>query len=494
MDTVKLALPKSPRAFKALIDGQFIPAADREMIVRDNPAHLVPVSQYPKSTPNDAFVALAAARRAADRRVWSGLSGAERSRLLGKVAQLIDQNREELRTIECLEVGKPIALVDREITGAIAHWDYAATLARHTYGDTYDQLGGESLALVFREPVGVVSLITPWNYPLLILSQKLPFVLAVGGCAVVKPSELTSGTALRLGELLMEAGIPNGVVNIIAGTGADLGDILTRANEVDMVSFTGSTAVGRIIGRNAGETLKKVSLELGGKAAHIVFPDADLALAAEKVALGATRNAGQACVGGHRLLVHRSIADEFVEHVKAEISKLVVGDPLDPATTLGPVVSRQQFERVNGYIESGERDGAIPWQLAKRLDRPPGFFVDPVVFSQASPDMKIAQEEIFGPVLSVLTFQTSEEALAIANGTAYGLSAGLWTRDLDTAFAFGRRLKAGTVEVNTFLAGAPELPLSGHGDSGVGHERGRFAVEEFTKLRTIQLQLNVPRW
>ena len=488
-----LALPETPRGFSALIDGRFIAAREREAITRENPAHRRPVSLYPKATREDAQAALTAARRAADQRVWSSLSGADRARMLMRVAQLVDQHRVELREIECLEVGKPIGLVDREINGAIAHWDYAATLARHTYGDTYDQLGGNSLALVFREPEGVVSMITPWNYPLLILSQKLPFVLAVGGCAVVKPSELTSGTALRLGELIMEAGIPAGVVNIIAGTGVDLGDLITRAPEVDMVTFTGSTAVGRIIGRNAGETLKKVSLELGGKAAHIVCADADLTLAAEKVALGATRNAGQACVGGHRLLVDARIADAFVEAVEREIGKLVVGDPLDPATTMGPVVSAQQFERVNGYIAAGKAAGAEPWQMAARAGVPDGYFVQPTVFTGVADTMSIAQEEIFGPVLSVMRFTSHEEALRIANGTAYGLSAGVWTRDMDTAFSFGRGLKAGTVEVNTFLAGAPELPLSGHGDSGVGHERGRFAIEEFTRLRTMQIQLQPPR-
>ncbi|KAA0970164.1 aldehyde dehydrogenase family protein [Aureimonas fodinaquatilis] len=490
----RLTLPATPRPFSLLIDGKLIPVSEREPIVRENPAHCKPVSLYPRATVADAHAAIDAARRAADSRVWRDMSGAERARLLLRVARLIDENRVELREIESLEVGKPISLVDREINGTIAHWEYAATLARHAYGDTYDSLGDNNMAFVFREPIGVVSLITPWNYPFLILSQKLPFVLAVGGCAVVKPSELSSGTALRLGELLLEAGLPAGVVNILAGSGAELGDVMSRSPKVDMVSFTGSTTIGRIIGRVAGETLKKVSLELGGKAAHIVCADADLQLAAEKVALGATRNAGQACVGGHRLVVHESIADNFVEAVQKEISKLVVGDPLDPATTMGPVVSKVQFDRVNGYIAAGEDAGCEKWALQDRgAGALPGYFVQPTIFTGVQPSMVIAQEEIFGPVLSVMRFKTFDDALAIANSTPYGLSAGLWTRDLDTAFAFGRQLKAGTVEVNTFLAGAPELPLSGLGDSGVGHERGRFAIEEFTELRTIQLQLNQPR-
>jgi acyl-CoA reductase-like NAD-dependent aldehyde dehydrogenase len=485
-----LKLPERPREYFALIDGRFIPAGERETISRDNPAHNHPVSLYPKATPNDLRQALSAARRSFDARVWSGLSGADRSRILLKVAALIDAHRVELREIECLEVGKPISLVDREINGTIAHWEYAATLARHSYGDTYDTLGNEALGLVLRNPVGVVSMITPWNYPLLINSQKLPFALAVGCSAVVKPSELTSGSALRLGELLMEAGVPAGVVNILAGTGVDLGEGLCAAPEVDMISFTGSTAVGRKIGAIAGERLKRVSLELGGKSAHIVCADADLELAAEKVALGATRNAGQACVGGTRLVVERSIAEPFCDAVRIHMRKLKVGDPLDPETTMGPLVSATQKQRVEGYMTEGERCGAERWTMqAGAAASLPGHFVHPTIFTGVRPEMVIAQEEIFGPVLAVIPFDSFSEAVDIANSTPYGLAAGVWTTNLDKALQFGRRLVAGSIEVNTFLAGAPELPIVGHRNSGVGHERGRFAVEEFTELKTVQIQL-----
>ena len=486
-----LALPAAPRNFRALIDGRFVEAAERDPIVRENPAHLVPVSRYPAATPEDVRRAIRAARAAADSFVWSGLSGADRARILLKVAGLIEANRRELAEIECLEVGKPIGLVEREIGGSIAHWEYAATLARHSYGDTYDTLGNDMLALVLRQPVGVVAMITPWNYPLLIVSQKLPFALAVGCTAVVKPSELTSGTTLRLGELLMEAGVPDGVVNIVAGTGADVGEPLIRSDEVDMISFTGSTAVGRHIGKVGGERLKRVSLELGGKSAHIVCADADLAAAAIKVALGATRNAGQACVGGTRLVVERSVSEAFVAEVKREIATLRVGDPLDPSTTMGPLVSAQQKARVEGYLAAGEEAGAERWTM-DAAPCPPGHFVQPTVFTRVDLSMRIAQEEIFGPVLAVTAFDSFEEAVEIANGTRYGLAAGVWTRSLDTAMAFGRRLVAGSVEVNTFLAGAPELPIVGHRDSGLGRERGRFAVDEFTELKTLNIQLGRP--
>ncbi|SDX05612.1 aldehyde dehydrogenase family protein [Roseicitreum antarcticum] len=487
----RLQLPEKPREYAALIDGRFIPARDRELIGRDNPAHNHPVSLYPKATPEDLRDALSAARRTVDNRVWSGMSSADRARILLKVAALIDTHRVELREIECLEVGKPIGLVDREIGGAVAHWEYAATMARHSYGDTYDTFGNDALGLVMRNPVGVVSMITPWNYPLMINSQKLPFALAVGCSAVVKPSELTSGSALRLGELLMEAGIPAGVVNIIAGTGLDLGEGLCTAPEVDMVSFTGSTAVGRKIAAQAGEKLKKISLELGGKSAQIVCADADLELAAEKVALGATRNAGQACVGGTRLIVERSIADSFCAAVQAHVERLRIGDPLDPETTMGPLISAVQKTRVEGYIKEGERDGANRWTMetshAKTL---PGHFVQPTIFTEVRNDMSIAQDEIFGPVLTVTTFDAVSDAIDIANNSRYGLAAGVWSTNINKALQMGRRLDAGSIEVNTFLAGVPELPIVGHRDSGVGSERGRNAVQEFTELKTIQVQLS----
>lgn len=485
-----LQLPTAPREYAALIDGRFIPARDREMISRDNPAHNHTVSLYPKATAADLQEALSAARRSFDDGVWSGMSSADRARILLKVAALIDTHRVELREIECLEVGKPIGLVDREIGGAVAHWEYAATMARHTYGDTYDTFGNDALGLVMRNPIGVVSMITPWNYPLMINSQKLPFALAVGCSAVVKPSELTSGSALRLGELLMEAGIPAGVVNIIAGTGLDIGVGMCTAPEVDMVSFTGSTVVGRQIAAQAGERLKKVSLELGGKSAQIVCADADLELAAEKVALGATRNAGQACVGGTRLIVERAIADSFCDSVQAHVEKLRIGDPLDPETTMGPLISGVQKDRVEGFIDAGMRDGAARWSMQSNVsDTLPGHFVKPTIFTNVHDKMSISQEEIFGPVLTVTTFDEVSDAINTANNTRYGLAAGVWSRNINKALQMARRLDAGSIEVNTFLAGVPELPIVGHRDSGIGSERGRHAIEEFTELKTIQVQL-----
>jgi betaine-aldehyde dehydrogenase len=493
MSASDIHLPERALEFAATIDGASIAACEREGLERLNPAHVVTVSRYPRATLADVEHAVQAARRAADARIWSGLSGAERARVIGTVARLIERNIAELRRVECLETGKPAVNIEREIRGSVAHWDYAATLARHCYGDTYDTLGNNALGLVLREPIGVVGIITPWNYPLLIVSQKLPFALAVGSCAVVKPSELASGTTLLLGKLLLEAGVPPGVVNIVAGYGHDVGQAICDSRLVDMISFTGSTKVGKQIARSAADTLKKVSLELGGKSAHIVCADTDLEAAAEKVVMGATRNAGQACVSGSRLLVERGIAKSFVAAVVEKMKALPVGDPLDLNTQMGPLISAAQKERVEGYIAEGKRAGAKPWSREAGAEKDlPGFFVQPTIFTEVAPTMKIAQEEIFGPVLSVIAFDTVREAVDIANGTAYGLAAGVWTRDLDKAFQFCRALKAGTIEVNTFMAGAPELPLTGHRESGLGHERGRFAVEEFTELKTINLQLAAP--
>jgi acyl-CoA reductase-like NAD-dependent aldehyde dehydrogenase len=484
-------LPSAPRDYSALIRGEMIHSKDRESIVRASPAHGVPVSRYPKATLEDVERAITSARVAADGGPWAGMSGADRARILNRVAQLIDKHRDELGMIESLEVGKPVSAVGREIQGSVGLWEFAATLARHAYGDLHDKLGPGALGLVFREPVGVVGMITPWNYPLLIVSQKLPFALAVGCCAVVKPSELTSGTALRLGELLCEAGVPPGVVNIVVGDGA-IGEAICRNPLVDMISFTGSTRVGRRIGSIAGEAVKRVSLELGGKSAQIVCADADLELAAERVTVGVTRNCGQACVSGSRLLVERSVARELTQAVADRMARIRIGDPLDPATEMGPLVSQAQFDRVSSYLAAGQKDGAQLHRPAEPLSTTGGYFMQPGLFTHVRPTMSIAQEEIFGPVLSVIEFDTIAEAIEIANGTIYGLAGSVWTRDINKAFAIGRALKTGTVEVNTYMAGAPELPLVGHKQSGVGHEKGRYAVEEFTHLKTIQLQLTNP--
>jgi betaine-aldehyde dehydrogenase len=332
-------------------------------------------------------------------------------------------------------------------------------------------------------------MITPWNFPLLIISQKLPFALAAGCTCVIKPSELTSGTTLRLGKILAEAGIPEGVVNILSGYGEPVGSGLSLHPDVDMMSFTGSTNVGKAVVNAARNNLKKVELELGGKNPQIIFADADLDAALDAAVFGICFNMGECCNSGSRLLIQRPIAQEFVQRVVQLARAVPVGDPLDENTKIGAIVNEQQFNKIIGYIDQGRRAGARLQLGGEPLNILNGHFVQTTVFDEVRADMAIAREEIFGPVLSILTFDTREEAIEIANSTNYGLSCGIWTRDLDNALSVGRSVRAGTVWVNTFMDGYAELPFGGYKESGLGRELGRFAIDEFTELKTIQVHL-----
>ncbi len=430
-----------------------------------------------------------AAREAFDRGPWPHATGAERMTCLLKVAESIRQQKEELALIETLESGKPISQARDEVDWTAGLWDYAATLCRHIYGDTYNALGPGMLGLVIREPIGVVGMITPWNFPLLIISQKLPFALAAGCTCVVKPSELTSGTTLRLGKILAEAGVPDGVVNIVSGFGDPAGARLSSHPQVDMMSFTGSTGIGKAVVDAGRGNLKKVELELGGKNPQVVFADADLDAAVDAAVFGICFNMGECCNSGSRLLVQRPVAEELVRKVVELAREVPVGDPLDAKTKVGAIINEAQFNKILGYIDQGRRAGANLQLGGQPLPILNGRFIEPTVFDGVQPDMAIAQEEIFGPVLSVLAFDTADEAVEIANATMYGLSAGVWTRDIDTALSVSRRIRAGTVWVNTFMDGQPELPFGGYKESGQGRELGRFAIEEFTELKTIQLHV-----
>jgi betaine-aldehyde dehydrogenase len=417
------------------------------------------------------------------------MSGADRSKTLLKVADGLRAKKEELALIEVLESGKPISQARDEIEWSAGLWDYAATLCRHIYGDSYNSLGKSVLGLMIREPIGVVAMITPWNFPLLIISQKLPFALAAGCTCVVKPSELTPGTALRLGELIDAAGIPKGVVNIVSGYGNPVGARLASHNDVDMISFTGSTVVGRSVVEASRSNLKKVELELGGKNPQIVFADADLDAALDAVVFGVYFNMGECCNSGSRLLVQKSIAKEFTANVVKKAKEVVVGDPLDDKTKVGAIVNQAQLDKIEGYVQAGQREGATLKLGGNRRRTEQGRFFEPTVFEGVDREMTIAREEIFGPVLSVIPFETVDEALSIANSTPYGLSAGVWTRDIDIAFRLGRGIRAGTIWINTFMDGYPELSFGGYKESGLGRELGRFAIDEFTELKTIQVHL-----
>jgi betaine-aldehyde dehydrogenase len=492
VDTARLdaALARFPRDRAMWIDGRDAPGGG-ETIERLSPAHGVPVTRVPRGTASDARLAIAAARRAFDTGPWPKETSSKRARVLLKTADLIDRDRELLATMDALESGKPIAQARGEIEGAADIWRYAASLARELSGQSYANLGPDRLGFVLREPVGVISIITPWNFPLLIVSQKLPFALAAGCACVVKPSEMTSASTLHLAQLVAEAGLPEGVCNVVTGYGPEVGAPMTVDADVDMVSFTGSTGVGRAAMAAAAATLKKVSMELGGKNPQVIYPDADMDAALDAATFGAYFNAGECCNAGSRLLLHADIAAGFLDELAKRAASVPVGDPLDEETRVGALISAAHLERIEGHVRAAREAGASVRAGGERL-RSGGLFLAPTIIDSVTPSMAIASAEVFGPVVVALTFKTSDEAIEIANATDYGLSASVWSRDLDTAFAVGRGVRAGTVWINTFMDGAPELPFGGYRQSGVGRELGRNAVKDYTEEKTFHVH-NGPR-
>ncbi len=481
-------LARPPFVGKLLIDGVWSDAADGCTLQRHSPAHDALVAVYAKAGVVDAERAIAAARKAFDQGPWPHMKGAERARILRAVADGILARKHELALLETLENGKPLAQSVAEIEGAADLWHYAATLARNLHGDSYNTLGENTLGVVLRDPVGVVSVITPWNFPFLIVSQKLPFALAAGCTAVVKPAEVTSGTTVMLGEILVAAGLPNGVVNILVGRGSVIGDVMVTHADVDMLSFTGSTGVGKQAVAKSAQTLKKVSMELGGKNPQIVFADCDWDAAVDAAVYGIYFNAGQCCNSGSRVLVQASIAEKFVEAVVERSKRVKVGDPLQAGVQVGAITTDKQLETIVAYVDGARQAGASIALGGSRISGT-GMYFEPTVVTGVTRDMDIAKEEVFGPVLAVLTFQTLDEAIELANSTLYGLSAAVWSQDFTTCLTAARRIRAGTVWVNTFLEGHAELPFGGYRESGIGRELGRFATEDYTETKTLHMHL-----
>ncbi|EJT86057.1 aldehyde dehydrogenase [Pseudomonas putida S11] len=369
---------------------------------------------------------------------------------------------------------------------------YAASLAWNIQGEAYSHLGDNKLGLVTHEARGVVGLIVPWNFPMVCLFQKLPYALAAGCPVVIKPSELTSGTALEVAKLAAEAGFPAGLINVVTGTGAQVGDRLTRHPDVSMISFTGSTRVGKQIAATAASDLTRVALELGGKAANVVFADADLDAALDGVLFGVILNQGEECVAGTRLLIEESVAEEFVAKLIERSKRVVVGLPLDAETQVGALIHAQHMESVLNYIEIGKQEGARlvyggDRLTANGLDK--GYFVGPTIFTEVKPEHRIFREEIFGPVLTVTTFKTVEEAITLANDTEYGLGNGLWTKDVDKAIKVSQKLQSGTVFVNTYLETSPQLPFGGFKKSGYGRENGVDGLREFMETKSTFIKM-----
>lgn len=480
----------SKRNYRMLIDGVSREALSGEVIERQSPGHRGKViGVWPAGASGDANLAITAARKAFDHGPWPRMNAAERSTILHAVAANILRHAEELALIECLETGKPINQARGEIGYCADLWTYAAGASRGLEGDTHNAIGENRLGLVLREPAGVVGIITPWNFPFIIVSERVPWALGAGCTVVVKPSEFTSGTTVRLAELALEAGIPPGVFNVVTGTGPSVGQMLAEDPRVDVLAFTGSVRVGTHLAAIAAAGVKRVGLELGGKGPQIVFADADLEAAADGIAYGVYHNAGQCCISGSRLIVENSIRPALLERLLDLSKRLPFGDPLGETSRFGAMISEQHTEKVAGYVASGIREGAELLLGGDMLAAKSGNFFAPTVFDGVRPDMTIAQEEIFGPVLATIGFDSREEAVALANGTPFGLSASVWSRDLETAIQTTRQLRAGRCWINSVIDGTPEMPIGGYKKSGTGRELGRYGFDEYSQFKGLHMTL-----
>jgi gamma-glutamyl-gamma-aminobutyraldehyde dehydrogenase len=477
----------------AFIDGSFRPAASGARFATDNPATGRQLAEVAAGNVDDIDLAVRAARRAFDAGVWSRRSPTERKQVLLKFADLLEANLEELAQLEALDAGKPITDcrdVDIPETVRTFRW-YAEALDK--VFDAVAPTGHDALGLIVREPIGVVGAVLPWNFPLMMAAWKAAPALAAGNSLIVKPAELTSLSTLRLAELAAEAGIPDGVLSVVPGLGETAGQALGRHTDVDALSFTGSTEVGRMFLRYSSESnLKEVVLECGGKSPQVIMADPpDLDYVADQVLFAGFMNMGENCTCGSRLIVHRSVRDELIEKLVNKTADWPVGDPLDPATRIGPMIERPHLDKVLGYIAAGREEGArVVVGGGRTLEASGGYFVEPTVFDNVSNSMKIAREEIFGPVISTIPFDSEEEAISLANETSYGLAASLYTTDLDTAFRLARSIKAGTVSVNSYSEGDITTPFGGYKQSGFGgRDKGLEAFDQYTQKKTIWVTL-----
>jgi aldehyde dehydrogenase (NAD+) len=472
-----------------LIDGRHVEPASGRFFKTLNPATGEVIATVAEGNEIDVDRAVAAARRAFEG-PWRTMRAAERGHILFRFAELMKRHADEIAELESRDAGKPIAGVLRQdLPAAIDTLTYYAGWA--------DKIGGEvvstrsdALTYTVREPVGVVGAIVPWNFPLMIGMWKLAPALACGCTVVMKPAELTSLSALLIAELALEAGLPPGVFNVVTGPGRVVGDAMVNHPDIDKITFTGSPGVGRGIMRGAAGNFKRVSLELGGKSANVIFEDADLDAATKAAASGIFFNAGQVCSAGSRVLAHEAVCDEVVERLTARAKALRIGDTADRATALGPVISEKQMKSILDYVDIGVNEGARLTTGGERIGER-GYFISPAVFADVKHEMRISQEEIFGPVVSVIRFRDEADAIRIANGTAYSLAAGVWSRDIGRVQRFAKKVRAGTVWVNTYGYTDVRLPWGGERDSGLGREHGTAALENFTEPKAVWMNLNV---
>jgi phenylacetaldehyde dehydrogenase len=479
-----LASPK-----KLLIDGKWVQAHSGKTFDSIDPATGEILARVAEGDKADIDLAVKAARRAFESGPWSKMSASERGRIIWKIGDLLQENLEEFAELETLDNGKPLSVArvaDVPLAADLFH--YMAGWATKVEGSTIP-IAGPFLAYTRREPIGVVGQIIPWNFPLLMAAWKLGPALATGCTVVLKPAEQTPLSALRLGELALEAGLPPGVLNIVTGFGETAGAALAAHPDVDKIAFTGSTEVGKLIVQAAAGNLKKVTLELGGKSPNIVFDDADLKQATAGAANAIFFNHGQCCCAGSRLFVEDKIFDKVVEGVSESAKKIKVGPGMNADTTMGPLVSEEQFRRVRGYMEAGLNEGAKAVVGGKTVGNR-GYFVEPTVLVNTKPTMKVVQEEIFGPVVTAMPFKSIDEIAAEANNTTYGLAAGIWTKDIAKAHSLANKLKAGTVWINCYNVFDAAMPFGGYKQSGWGREMGKEALELYTETKAVCVRIN----
>jgi aldehyde dehydrogenase (NAD+) len=477
---------------KLLINNEWRDATGGKTMDVVNPATEEIIGSVASADRSDVDAAVAAARAALNG-PWGAMSARERGRLVSRLADRLMERADEVARLETLHNGKPIFESRQiEIPASAECFEYFAGWADKVMGETIP-VKGNYLTYTVREPLGVVAAIVPWNFPLLLAAWKVAPALATGNTVILKPASQTPLTALALGEIAVEAGLPPGVLNIITGPGSSVGQAIVEHPGIDKIAFTGDTSTGKGIMRAAADTLKKITLELGGKSPNIVLPDADLDAALRGATTGIFYGKGEVCAAGSRLLVARSIKDEFMEKLAARAKKMVAGDPLDPKTRYGALASRKQLETVQRYVETAKQEGASLVAGGARADigTGKGYFFQPTVFDQVTPDMTIAREEIFGPVLATIEFADLDEAIARANDSQYGLAAAVWTRDVKKAHYVARKLQAGTVWINTYNVYDTAAPFGGYKASGFGREMSAHALEHYTQVKSVWVDLNM---